>query len=408
MALALRGSLLPLAVALLTTAALLSGSEWPQWRGPTGMGHSPERDLPTSWGGPEHTNVRWSVPLPEGDSTQSSPIVWGERVIVTTARNRPAEHRVTCYSTSDGKQLWSTEVPPGPWILQDFRGGYACSTPATDGERIYVLFGSAVLVALDLDGHLVWRREIEPRAFDVAIASSPIVHQGMVILLCDQTGGKSFIAGYDAKTGETRWTQQRPTAGFNHSTPLLINVGGKPLLLVSASNALQGVDPTDGSLRWWCASKGDVSTPVSANGLAYVDEGRGGPGVCVDISGQGDVSATHVKWTLKSGTNGMDSPIIVGDYLYRISSALRCYRLTTGEEIWSERLGGDFPSSPIATADGLIYYASGGKSWVIRAGAKFDLVGTSDLGDPGHASPAVAGGRIFLKGGTKLHCIGTL
>jgi outer membrane protein assembly factor BamB len=404
MALALRGSL------LLMVAALVSGgdsSNWPQWRGPTGMGHSPEQGLPTTWGGTEHTNLRWSVPLPVCDPTQSSPIVWGDRVIVTTARNRPAEHRVTCYDTSDGKQRWSTDVPPGPWILTDFRGGYACSTPATDGERIYVLFGSAVLVALDLEGHLVWRREIEPRAFDVAIASSPIIHQGAVILLCDQTGGKSFIAGYDAKTGEIRWTQQRPTAGFNHSTPLLINRDGKPLLLVSASNALQGVDPADGSLRWWCASKGDVSTPVCANGLAYVDEGRGGPGVCVDINGQGDVSATHVKWAIKSGTNGMDSPIIVGDHLYRISSALRCYRLTTGDEVWSERLGGDFPSSPIATADGLIYYASGGKSWVIRAGAKFDLVGTSDLGDPGHASPAVAGGRIFLKGGTQLYCIGT-
>lgn len=381
-------------------------ADWHQWRGPTGMGHSSERGLPTTWGGPEKANVRWSASLPEGDPTQSSPIVWGDRVIVTTARNKPPEHRVTCYRTTDGQRLWSTEVPLGPWILNDLRGGYACATPTTDGERIYALFGSAVLVALDLDGKPVWRREIEPRAFDVAIASSPIVYNGTVILLCDQTGGKSFITGLDAKTGENRWTQQRPTAGFNHSTPLLTEVAGKPLLLVSASNAFQGLDPTDGSVRWSCPSKGDVTTPVVSGTLAYTDEGRGGPGILVDITGQGDVGTTHVKWTIKQGTNGMDSPIIVEGRLYRTSVALRCYDLASGKELWSERLGGDFPPSPVATADGLIYYASGGKSWVLRAGPAFELVGKSDLGDGGHASPAVADGRLFLKGNTTLFCIG--
>lgn len=394
--------------ALILLASTLSAGEepWPQWRGPTGMGHSQATDLPTTWGGPEKTNVRWSVPLPEGDATQSSPIVWGERVIVMTARNKPPEHRVTCWRTSDGERLWSTEIAPGPWQLTDFRGGYACATPATDGKLIYALFGSAVLVALDFDGTVVWRRDITPFAFDVAIASSPIIHDGTVILLCDQTGGKSFIAGYEAKTGEPRWTQQRPQAGFNHSTPLLTTVAGKPLLLVSGSHAFQGIDPTDGSVRWSCPSKGDVTTPVVSGTLAYTDEGRGGPGILVDITGQGDVGATHLKWTIKQGTNGMDSPIIVDGRLYRTSVALRCYDLTTGKELWSERLGGDFPPSPVATADGLIYYASGGRSWVLRAGPTFDLVGTSDLGDGGHASPAIAGGRLFLKGNTKLFCVG--
>lgn len=395
-----------LLVLLATTLSAGEAQHWPQWRGPTGMGHSPAKDLPTTWGGRENTNVRWSMPLPEGDPTQSSPIVWDERVIVMTARNKPPEHRVTCWRTTDGMQLWSTEIEPGPWLLKDFRGGYACATPATDGERIYALFGSSVLVALDLDGKVAWRRDITPFEFDVAIASSPVVHDGTVILLCDQNGGKSFIAGYDAKTGEPRWTQQRPKAGFNHSTPLLTSVAGRPLLLISASNAFQGLDPATGEVRWWCASKGDVTTPVVHGTLAYTDEGRGGPGILVDITGQGDVGASHLKWTIRQGTNGMDSPIIVDGRLYRTSLALRCYDLATGKELWSERLGGDFPPSPVATADGLIYYASGGKSWVLRAGATFDLVGKSDLGDGGHASPAIAGGRLFLKGNTRLFCIG--
>jgi outer membrane protein assembly factor BamB len=387
-------------------SAALAASEWPQWRGPGGQGQSPERDLPTAWSGADAAMVRWKAPLPRADVSQSSPIVCGGRVFVTTALNRPVEHHVTCYRASDGERLWDTMVPPGPWLLTDLRGGYACATPACDGARIYALFGSAVLVALDLAGQPVWRREIEPHAFDVAIASSPVLYQDKVILLCDQTGGKSSIVAFAAKDGTTTWQQARPQAGFNHSTPLITTVAGAPLLVVSASNALQGLDPADGSVRWWCKGKGDVSTPVCAGNLVYCDEGRGGPGICVDASGVGDVGATNLKWTIASGTNGMDSPIIVGDHLYRTSVALRCYRLATGEEVWSQRLGGDTGSSPVATADGLIYYASAGRSWVIRAGATCEVVGSSDLGDPSPASPAVADGRLFLKGATTLFCIG--
>jgi outer membrane protein assembly factor BamB len=392
---------------VMAVASALGASDWPQWRGPTGMGLSDETSVPTSWGGEHHEHVLWKSPLPKGDISQSSPIAWGDRVIVMTALNKPVEHHVTCYQARTGERLWDTSVPPGPWTLTDLRGGYACATPATDGTRIYALFGSAVLVALDMDGTIVWRKDIEPRAFDVAISSSPLVYKDSVILLCDQGSSTSFVAGYDCATGERRWLQKRPTVGFNHSTPLLTSIAGKPQLLISASNALQGLDPENGTLLWWYGSKGDVSTPVYANGLVYTDEGRGGPGICVDPSGSGALSADHLKWTLKTGINGMNSPLIVGDYLYRISSTLRCYRLATGEEVWSHRLAGDFNPSPIATANGLIYYASSGMSWVIKAGPVFELVATNDLGEPSSCSPAVAHGRLFLKGDANLYCIGT-
>ena len=394
-----------LALCCLGSCLPLPASDWPQWRGPTGMGSSDEKGLPTSWGGAANDHVRWSSPLPASDPSQSSPIVWGDRVFVTTALNAPVEHHVVCYDAATGQRRWDTLVPPGPWLLSDLRGGYACATPATDGTLVFALFGSAVLAALDADGHIVWHRDIEPRTFDVAIASSPLVYKDMVILLCDQTTQHSFIIAFDAKTGATRWEQKRPEVGFNHSTPLLTTVAGRPQLLVSASNALQGLDPDTGHLLWWCASKGDVSTPVCASGLVYSDEGRGSPGICVDPTGSGDVTATHVKWTLHLGINGMNSPLIVGDYLYRFSTTLHCFRLATGDEIWSQRLAGDFNPSPISTADGLIYYASSGRSWVIRAGPAYDLVASSDLGDPSSCSPAVAGGRLFLKGAKKLYCI---
>ena len=381
-------------------------SDWPQWRGPSGMGLCEDSGLPLTWGGKDNANVIWKSALPKSDISQSSPIVWHDKVFVTTALNKPVEHHLTCYQKTDGKQLWDVLVPPGPWILTDLRGGYSCSTPATDGELVFVVFGSALIAAYDFEGKPVWRNELNPHSFDVAISSSPLIYKDTVILLCDQTKNDSFLVAYDRKSGAVKWQEKRPSAGFNHSTPSIAAVNGKTQMFVSASNALQGVDPDTGKVTWWCASKGDVSTPVLGGNLVYTDEGRGGPGICVDASGTGDVTKTLIKWTMKTGTNGFNSPIVVGDYLYRISSNLRCFKLATGEEVWSQRLGGDFNPSPIATADGVIYYAGAGPSWAIRAGPKFELLGQSDLGEPGSASPAVSDGRIFLKGSANLFCVG--
>lgn len=398
---------LAIAIAAAQAGTEAGATDWPQWRGPTGLGYSEDKDLPLHWDAKSGENILWKTPLPKSDTAQSSPIVWRDKVVVTTSTNKPPEHRVTCYGMADGKQLWETVVPPGPWILTDLRGGYACSTPATDGQRVYAVFGSAVIVALNLsDGSLAWRNEISPRAFDVAISSSPLLYKDTVILLCDQTGKTSFIIAYEAASGKTRWEEKRPTVGFNHSTPVIAQVGGKPQMFISASNALQGVDPANGKLLWWCASKGDVSTPAFGGNLVYTDEGRGGPGICVDPTGTGEVGKTHLKWSIKTGTNGFNSPIILGERLYRISASLRCYKLDTGEEVWAERLGGDFSPSPVATADGRLYYASAGPSWVIKPGDKFELLGKSDLGEPGAASPAVSDGRMILKGSKTLFCIG--
>lgn len=392
---------------ILATSLSAFASDWPQWRGPSGQGHCEDKNLPLTWGGADNTNVLWKVSLPKADISQSSPIVWKERVFAMTALNKPeVEHHVTCFQKSDGKQLWDTSVPPGPWLLTDLRGGYCCSTPATDGERVYCVFGSAIIVALDLDGKIVWRKELNPRTFDVAISASPLVYKDTVLLLCDMTAGKSYLIAYDAKTGETKWETKRPTAGFNHSTPLLTEINGKKQLVIASSNALQGVDPENGTVLWFCAAKGDVATPAFGGGLVYSDEGRGNPGVCVDPTGSGDVTKTHLKWTMKGRTNGFNSPLIVGEHLYRLSSDLRCFNVVTGEELWAERLGGDFSPSPIATADGLIYYASSGASWVLKAGPKFELLGKSDLGDPSACSPAVSDGKIILKGNKFLFCVG--
>jgi outer membrane protein assembly factor BamB len=410
---------------LLALLALsLLAADWPSWRGPTGMGVTDAKELPLTWGGKDDSNVVWKSPLPGTDGkakldhNQSSPIVWKDRIFLImvywpegVAQTEAPEHHVACYRTTDGKRLWDVKVPPGPWLLRDLRGGYSAPTPCTDGERVYALFGSSELAALDFEGTIVWRKEITPYGWDVAIGTSPILYQDTVLVLADASPSKnSRLIAFDRKTGDIKWEQKRPAATFNHSTPVVIEVKGKPQLLVSSSSSLQGLDPTDGKIIWWAANPGDVPTPVYGKGLVYCESGRGGPGIAVEPTGEGDVTKTLVKWKTAPVPEGYSSPIISGDYVYRLHNPgiLKCWNLDDGKLAYSERLpnGVDHAASPIVTPEGRLYFAGGGKSAVIAPGPKFEVLGTSDLEDPGKASPAVAGGRLYIKGGKNLYCIG--
>src|SRR5262245_6731438 len=332
--------------------------DWPSWRGPTGMGHTQEKDLPMTWGGKNQDNVAWKVPLVETadkvkfDQNQSSPVVHGDRVYVTVSywpagvkQDEFPEHHVICFRAADGQRLWDTTVPPGPWLLKDLRGGYTAPTPAADGERVCVLFGSSVLAALDLQGKIVWRKEITPHFFDVAIGTSPVLVKDKVLVMCEQLKDKkaSTLLEFDRKTGELAWEQKRPDADWTHSTPVLAEVNGKAQLLVAGATALEGLDPDDGKPIWSCSHDkriGDTPSPVLGGGLVYVDSGRGGPGVAVDPTGSGDVTKTHLKWKVPQVTEGFSSAAIAGEHLYRLSNpgVLRCRELATGREVYAERL----------------------------------------------------------------------
>lgn len=400
----------------------LFAADWPGWRGPTGQGICSEKDLPLTWGGKGQDNVFWKMPLPgqdakaRQDQNQSSPIVVQGRVIITasywpagTDPKEYPEHHVACYQSSDGRLLWDVTIQPGPWKLTDLRGGYTAPTPASDGQRIFALFGSSVLAALDLDGKLLWREEIRPYNFDVTIASSPVVYGNHVLLQCDQVQKTSRLLAFESKSGKLAWEQKRPEVSFSHSTPVLARVNEQVQLLAAASDAVQGIDPENGKVLWWCSAKGDTVSPVQGAGLVYLDSGRGGAGVAVDPTGSGNVTKTHLKWKAGVVPEGFSSPIVVGEYLYRLHNpgVIHCWKLATGSEVFVERLQGvSTSSSPVATADGRIYLASAGWSYVLRAGPTLEVLGRSDLGDPGPASPAVADGRLFLKGRQFLFCIG--
>jgi outer membrane protein assembly factor BamB len=410
-------------------SAAARADDWPGWRGPTGMGQAADRGLPLTWGGKDGDNVLWKAPLFDGkdkvrfDQNQSSPAVQGGHVFVTLSywpdgaapEKEPPEHHVICFRASDGKRLWDTRVAAGPWLLKDLRGGYTAPTPAADGERVYVLFGSSVAAALDREGKIVWRKEVTPFAFDVAVGTSPVLYRDTVLLMWDQTNKTSRLAALDKKSGEVKWEKKRPDADWAHSTPTLAEVQGKAQLLVGSAFAVQGLDPDTGETLWSCgpgdkARVGDTVSPVLAGGVVYCDSGRGGPGIAVDPTGRGDVTKTHLRWKAARVAEGFGSPVAAGDYLYRLHSpgAVTCWKLADGEAVYTERLPGvAVAPSPFATPDGRLYFASGGKSYVIKAGPKLEVLGTSDLGDPSQASPAVADGRIFLRGGRNLYCVGT-
>lgn len=413
---------------LALSSAGLFADDWRGFRGPTGMGVTTEKNLPLEWGGPDNKNIQWKTALPptllEGDAdhNQSSPVVAQGMVIVTTAhwpsgadrKAKAAEHHVAAYDAKTGKQRWDSTVPAGPWILSDLRGGYAAPTPAVSDGRIVALFGSSILHALDLEGRLLWSKIIADHdKFDVALPISPVVYKDTVILLLDRKAPASTLLALDVASGETRWEVARPDTEFGHMTPVLAMVNDQPQLIVCATHAVQGVNPENGELLWsctWDRSIWPVSSPVVAQGLVYAIGGRGGhPGMVVDPTGHGDVSASHLKYRIGPASEGLSSPVAFGEFIYRFNSpgVIRCIRIGDGEEIYKERLPNANPSvSPFVTPEGRIYFASAGKTVVVEAGPTLNIVAESDLGEPSHAAAAVADGKIFLKGHKFLYAIG--
>ncbi len=403
------------------------GEDWPQFRGPSGLGYTQQRDLPIRWGGPDSENVAWRSEL-VGEG-HASPIVFGDCLFVCTARWLDSvpdrtkvipEHHVLCYSTTDGRRLWDVTIAPGPWLRTDFRsgpgGGYAAPTPTTDGKLVYVVFGSSVIAALDFDGRIVWRKEIVPYTFDVTIGSSPVLFRDTLLMLCAMANkSDSKLVAYDKSGGSVRWTTSLPHTGFGHSTPTLIRSGGREQLIVVASGigetdrGVQSFDPADGELLWWCRGAGDAASPAFGAGIVYCDSGRGGPGVAIDPTGSGEVTESHIRWRVNEVPEGIGSPIIVGNLIYRLHrpNVLKCWRVEDGREVYAERLDRltSTWASPLADAAGRLYFATAGVSYVIQSGAEFKVLAINDLGDPNHASPAVSNDAIFLVGTRHVYCV---
>ncbi len=426
------GNLTLLALVALFVAAgdVSQAGNWPGWRGPTGMGYCDETDLPLRWDGKSKDNLLWKMPL--GGIGNASPIVWGDRVFLMVSRKQTnkeqdakmiPEHWVACFQAADGKELWRTSVPPGHYPRG--YGIYAVPTPVTDGKHVYCWFSSGVMAALDFEGKIVWRSELGgelPKRYD-GLISSPLLFEDTVIRVvnADQAGGNGVVQALEKKTGKVKWEKKLGKSGSANASPLLLPINGKVQLIVASGNVLEGLNPADGSPIWSFKRRmGDLS-PVYGSGLLFTDC-PGGPGVAIDPTGQGDITKTHEKWRIDKtpASYAYASPGISGDYIYRVHKPgiLNCWKLSTGELLYAERLEGlTNLASPITTADGRVWFLTSATSYVIKPGPKLEVLAKNDLGGykgNNGPSPAVANGRIYVRdaepagpAGAFLYCIGT-
>jgi VWFA-related protein len=423
--------------------------DWPQWRGPSGHGVSSETGLPTTWS--TSANVAWRAAV-AGLGT-SSPIVTGDRVIVTSQighspvaaggphpqlarddrtlaeRENPIGGRhagpgqaaddvwlvVEAFSRSDGRRMWeyrSKAIGPVPEVHE--KHNLATPTPVTDGERVYAWFGNGQIVALDLEGRLVWTRhlgvEIAPVRTLWGHGSSPVVFKDLLILLCDHLSD-AYLLAVDARTGQNRWKVDRGEGRTSHSTPLVVPGPDGAELLVNSSERIDVYDPGTGRFLWFTGEQRQTPIPsaVFHDGRIFLSRGyRNSDYMAVRPGGRGDVTKTHVEWRAPSGASYVPSIVHYQGLLYMTNEVgvVTCADAQTGEPVWRHRLDGVFFASPVA-GDGKIYLLSEtGETFVLRAGRKPEVLARNDLGQRFIASPAISHGRLFLRSDTTLFAIG--
>lgn len=417
--------LTPIFVILSLLAVTVGAENWPHWRGPEATGISRETGLPTRWTSDE--GVAWKAPLP-GLGT-SSPIVWEDRIFLTSqigeatiARSggefegaAPARHSqdaasvsfvVQAFHRSDGRLLWEYRMPQAGGAPPLHRKhNLASPSVVTDGDAVYAWFGTGQLVALTTGGALLWQRHLgkDYAPFDVrwGHGSSPVLYDGLLLLLCDhQPGG--YLLALDKATGKERWKVDRGEGARSYTTPLVIRRDSGDELIVNSNRRIEALDPATGALRWHAGEENrvPVGMPVFDDGVLYASRGyASGPYMAIRLGGHGDVSESHVKWRVPTGAPYVSSLVYYDGLLYMATEKGIATAIdpTTGERVWRKRLGGVFTASPVA-GDGKIYFlAESGDVFVVKAGTEGDVLAQNSLGERSLASPAISEGHIFIR-----------
>jgi outer membrane protein assembly factor BamB len=383
---------------------------WPRWRGPDGSGVSAGAPLALHWTTTQ--NVHWKVEVPgEGFS---SPIVWDNRVYLTSARDKGGCRLVHCLDRATGKLLWSRELADKDPERTSAMTGHAASTPVTDARRVVAFFGNAGAVCYDRDGKQLWHRDLGQFDSELGLASSPVLCGDRVVLVCDHDGDRftsfdSFLIALDVQTGKECWKTERRGLGRSWSTPILVPSGDRQELIVCGQDQVRGYDPKTGKELWraggltaWVAP-----SPVFGQGMIFAASGKNGPLLALRPGGTGDVTKTHVVWQQGGAGPYVCSPLLAGDYLYAHDEQgfLACYDARTGKRQYRERLEGKFTASAAAGDDKVYVTNEDGTTFVIRAGPKFAVLARNALEEYTLASPAIAGKEMFLRTEHHLYCI---
>jgi len=416
---------------------------WPSFRGPGATGVLETRHAaPVSWDVEAKRHIAWSTTIP--GLGHSSPIVWGDRIYVTTAvssdpksvfqyplegqldrRTDLSKHRfmLFCLDRRTGKILWqSVAAELAPRVARHPHNTYASATPTTDGKRVVAFFGSEGLYAFDMDGKLLWKQDTGPLdqgAFDLpdyqwGSASSPIIYKDLVIVQCDQQKG-SFIAAFDAATGKPAWRTPREALP-SWSTPTVYEGTARAELVTNGTEYFRGYDPASGSELWRIRGTSMISvpTPFAAHGLIYLASGYYRfvqPIVALKPGAVGEVKPDMMAWRTEKGAPYLPTPIVYGDYFYAFNhrGILTVYGSQSGQRIYEQRLApGAFSSSPVATAGRLYAASEDGDVYVVKAGPSFELLATNKMGEVVMATPAIADGMLIVRGLSHVFGVGSV
>lgn len=434
----------PALLALLCCASLApNDNDWPRFRGTGGTGVQSELRFPDTWDA--ETHLAWSIDIP--GAGWASPLVLGERIYVSTAtgwtagprgfatgvadpstygRGTEVEDELTywllCFALEDGEQLWAREVGSGiPEFNVHASNTFATETPATDGERIYVTYGAlGELVAYDLEGEEVWRAEtgVHPTGNSFGWGISVVTGGGLTYLQSENERG-SFLAAFDAESGEERWRAERGT-GSSWGTPVFWSEGERESLVALGPGTIHGYAPEDGRLLWELTGLGGgfSSSPTVDGERLYA--GNSGPmsrgplvAVRPGLEGSHDVrtaeGAEALAWNVERAGPGFPSPVVSDGLLYVLGSSaiLACYDASTGERLWRERLpdATQIVASPWVAGDRLFFLDETGTTYVLRVGPEYELLHTNELEGLYWSTPSIAGDSLLLREAQRLHCI---
>lgn len=405
----------------------LSASEWPEWRGPHSNQTTDETSFPIQWSSDK--NIRWKIDLP--DRGNSSPIVVKGKVIITQAVEKENRRTTMAFDRQNGKLLWQKGVVYDKEETTHAQNPYCAASPATDGERVIVTYGSAGVFAYDLNGNKLWNRDLGQQVHVWGNASSPVIWNN-ICFLYHGPGPEATLYALDKETGKTIWSYQEPepnqegrTDGFqgrgngitgSFSTPLPVSHDGRTELIMSFPNDLISFDPRTGKKLWWSSGMNPLvyTSAISGEGIAYGSGGYQGSSIAVRLGGNGNVSESHRIWQNVRDGNSIGSGIIHKGHIYQIQNngTATCVNLTTGKTVWEERIRGEGRrsaswSSMIRSGDRLYHLNQSSEMVVLEASPEFNLITINALDNAMcNSTQAMSNSDIFIRTWEHLWCVG--